>query len=90
MSNEKISLSFTEGASDKVYQAELKEVEGGSNVTFQCGRRGNPLQSGTKTKTPAPYQDAKKIYDKLVKSKTSKGYAPEASAIEYSEKEKVF
>ena len=26
MSNEKISLSFTDGSSDKVYQAELKEV----------------------------------------------------------------
>ena len=89
MSNEKISLSFTEGASDKVYQAELKEVDGGFNVTFQYGRRGKPLQSGTKTKTPVPYQDAKKIYDKLVKSKTSKGYVPEASAIEYSETEKV-
>ena len=55
MSNEKISLSFTDGSSDKVYQAELKEVDGGFNVTFQYGRRGKPLQSGTKTKTPVPY-----------------------------------
>ena len=39
MSNEKISLSFTDGSSDKVYQAELKEVDGGFNVTFQYGRR---------------------------------------------------
>ena len=52
MSNEKISLSFTDGSSDKVYQAELKEVDGGFNVTFQYGRRGKPLQSGTKTTPP--------------------------------------
>ena len=89
MSNEKISLSFTDGSSDKVYQAELKEVDGGFNVTFQYGRRGKPLQSGTKTKTPVPYEDAKKIYDKLVLSKTSKGYAPEDSGIEYAETEKA-
>ena len=89
MKNEKISLSFTEGSSDKVYQAELKEVDGGFNVTFQYGRRGKPLQSGTKTKTPATYDDAKKIYDKLVLSKTSKGYAPEDSSVEYAETEKA-
>ena len=89
MKNEKISLSFTEGSSDKVYQAELKEVDGGFNVTFQYGRRGKPLKSGTKTKTPATYDDAKKIYDKLVLSKTSKGYAPEDSSVEYAETEKA-
>ena len=89
MKNEKVSLSFTEGSSDKVYQAELKEVDGGFNVTFQYGRRGKPLQSGKKTKTPATYDDAKKIYDNLVLSKTSKGYAPEDSAVEYAETEKA-
>ena len=89
MKNEKISLSFTEGSSDKVYQAELKEVDGGFNVTFQYGRRGKPLQSGTKTKTPVPYKDAKKIYDKLVQSKTSKGYLLEETGIEYAETEKA-
>jgi len=89
MSNEKISLSFTDGSSDKVYQAELLEVDGGFNVNFQYGRRGKPLQSGTKTKTPVPYEDAKKIYDKLVQSKTSKGYLLEESGIQYSETEKA-
>ena len=89
MNNEKISLSFIEGSSDKVYQAELKEVDGGFKVTFQYGRRGKPLQSGTKTKTPVTYDDAKKIYDKLVLSKTSKGYSPEDNSVEYSETEKA-
>jgi len=89
MSNEKISLSFTDGSSDKVYQAELIEVDGGFNVNFQYGRRGKPLQSGTKTKTPIPYKDAKKIYDKLVQSKTSKGYLLEETGIEYAETEKA-
>ena len=42
MSNEKISLSFTDGSSDKVYQAELKEVDGGFNVEEVPGRLQPP------------------------------------------------
>jgi len=84
MKSENITLYFKQGRSDKVYTASLEEV--GSNsfvVNFAYGRRGSTLKTGTKTKTPAAYDSAKKTYDKLVKSKTSKGYKPGAEGPQY-------
>lgn len=75
--NESIELAFKEGSSDKVYKAELKEEDGGFVVNFAYGRRGNALATGSKTTAPVEYEVAKKAYDKLVKSKTAKGYKPE-------------
>jgi len=75
--NESIELAFKEGSSDKVYQAELKEESSGYVVNFAYGRRGNTLATGTKTAAPVEYATAKKVYDKLVHSKTAKGYKPE-------------
>ena len=74
MQNEKISLYFSEGGSDKEYHAELLQGEGGFVVNFRYGRRGTALTGGTKTKEPVPYEKAKKAYDKLVAEKTGKGY----------------
>lgn len=76
---ESIELAFKEGSSDKVYHAELKAEGVGYVVNFAYGRRGNSLNTGTKTKEPVDYETAKKAYDKLVKSKTSKGYKLEAN-----------
>jgi len=73
---ESIELFFQEGSSDKVYQAELKQEGDGWIVNFAYGRRGNTLTTGCKTCDPIPYEKAKKSYDSLVKSKTSKGYKP--------------
>ena len=39
-------------------------------------RKGATLKTGTKTQTAVEYDKAKKIYDKLVLSKTTKGYIP--------------
>ena len=78
--NESIELAFKEGSSDKVYQAELKEESAGYVVNFAYGRRGNTLATGTKTATPVEYATAKKVYDKLVHSKTAKGYKPEGNS----------
>lgn len=75
--SEEITLYFKQGKSDKVYKASIEEAgDKGHVVNFAYGRRGATLKTGTKTKTPVDYEKAKKIYDKLVKSKTSKGYAP--------------
>ena len=77
MQSEKITLYFKQGSSDKVYHASLEAA--GNNtfvVNFAYGRRGATLNTGTKTQTPVEYAAAKKIYDKLVKSKTSEGYSP--------------
>jgi bifunctional non-homologous end joining protein LigD len=84
MKSEKIALYFKQGTSDKVYHASIEEIESDSFVVnFAYGRRGSTLTTGTKTKAPVDYASAKKIYDKLVKSKTSKGYIPGEEGPQY-------
>jgi predicted DNA-binding WGR domain protein len=68
-------LFFQEGSSDKEYHLQIIELkEGGYVVNFQYGRRGGPLQSGTKTPEPVSLPEAEKIYEKLKNEKTNKGY----------------
>lgn len=83
MSNQSISLYFREGTSDKVYEVDLISQGGGYVVNFRNGRRGGPLKSGTKTDSPVPLEEARDIYDKLVKAKTAKGYSPGAAGVAY-------
>ena len=73
---EQITLYFRQGASDKVYQACIEPCGGGHVVNFAYGRRGSTLSTGTKTSTPVPIDEAKRIFDKLVAEKTAKGYTP--------------
>ena len=76
-SQDRITLYYKSGNSDKVYRASIEPAgEDLFTVEFAYGRRGNTLQTGTKTKSPVPYDQAREIYDKLVKSKTDKGYTP--------------
>ena len=75
---ESLTLYFREGSSDKEYHASLEEIKGkGWIVNFKYGRRGNAGTAGTKTTSPVNYDEARKIYVKLVNSKTSKGYIEE-------------
>jgi len=84
MTSEYITLYFKQGSSDKVYNVSLEEVEHNRFVVnFAYGRRGATLKTGTKTKTPVDYASAKKLYDKLVKSKTAEGYVPGAAGPQY-------
>jgi len=84
MTSEHITLYFKQGNSDKVYQAALEEVEQNRCVVnFAYGRRGATLKTATKTQTPVEYASAKKLYDKLVKSKTAEGYVPGAAGPQY-------
>jgi len=79
MSTEQLShidLEFREGSSDKVYRAAIEKADGGFIVNFAYGRRGSTLNTGTKTTQPVPYDEALNIYNKLVNSKTAKGYKP--------------
>ncbi len=78
-----ITLYFREGASDKVYQANLEPGNGGWSVHFAYGRRGSTLSTGTKTRTPVSREEALRIYDKLVREKISKGYTPGEDGIPY-------
>jgi bifunctional non-homologous end joining protein LigD len=68
------NLYYREGSSDKVYQAQLKQVKDGYKVEFQYGRRGGTLAVGTKTINPVDLDTANKLFDALVKSKKAKGY----------------
>ncbi|MFX4299879.1 WGR domain-containing protein [Pseudosulfitobacter pseudonitzschiae] len=79
-------LYFTEGASDKVYNAQLEQDPDGWSVKFQFGRRGKPLKDNIKA-SGIPYDEAHDIYEKLVSSKTKKGYTEEVSGAVFSSSE---
>ena len=83
MKPEKITLYFQQGKSDKIYKAALEKQGELFLVNFAYGRRGATLKTGTKTQTPVPYEKAKKIYDKLILSKSAKGYVPNADESDY-------
>jgi bifunctional non-homologous end joining protein LigD len=85
---ENITLYFREGSSDKIYQAAIEPKDGGYTVTFAYGRRGSTLSTGTKTQSPVSHDEAKAIYEKLVKEKTAKGYTPGAGGTPYRQTEK--
>jgi predicted DNA-binding WGR domain protein len=69
------TLYFQEGTSDKVYEVDLCQVdEKNYVVNFRYGRRGTNLKEGTKTTTAIPLTQAEKVFDKLIKEKTDKGY----------------
>jgi bifunctional non-homologous end joining protein LigD len=82
-------LYFSQGNSDKVYQAQLECAKEGCRVNFQYGRRGSALKSGTKTPAPVAYDNAKAIYDKLIKGKMAKGYTEAESGIAYQGTDKA-
>lgn len=71
---ESANLYFKAGSSDKVYNATIEQVDDKYVVNFSYGRRGSALKSGSKTTSPVVMKDAKIIFDKLVREKTSKGY----------------
>ncbi len=77
MEEQHISLRYVGGSSDKVYHLHLVPSGSGWVVNFEYGRYGSTLQSGTKTKAGSvAYDAAKKIYDKILKEKTTEGYKP--------------
>jgi bifunctional non-homologous end joining protein LigD len=73
---ESVTLYYREGSSDKVYQCSIEPSGDLFIVNFAYGRRGNTMNTGTKTSSPVDYDTAKSIYDKLVREKTTKGYTP--------------
>lgn len=69
------TLYFKSGSSDKVYHAQIDAAaEGGYVVNVTYGRRGGTLSTGTKTKTPVDYEAARRIFEKVMTEKRSKGY----------------
>lgn len=67
-------LHFLDQKSDKVYHLQLRASGDGFIVYFEYGRRGQTLQSGTKTEQPVSLEAAEKIFNTLLNEKTQKGY----------------
>lgn len=70
------NLQFSDGRSDKLYNAVIVEAETGYLVNFEYGRNGSTLRQGSKTTTPVEIEKAKSLFNGLIKKKCSKGYAP--------------
>lgn len=68
------SLFYISGTSDKEYNVYLLQKDDLWICNFSYGRRGSALKNGTKTQSPVSWEKAHDIYNKLVKSKISKGY----------------
>lgn len=64
-----IELYSDHGGSNKVYNVQIVEGEGGFLVNFQNGRRGGSLASGCKTPSAVNRQVAQAVFDKLVSEK---------------------
>ena len=89
MNNESIVLFCTLGRSDKVYQVQLERQEKDSDnagwiVNFQYGRRGSSFRGGTKTPYSLQYYAAKSLYEKLIRSKLTKGYTQGENEVVYT------
>lgn len=80
MNPETITLHCTENGSDKVYILALAGEGNDCTVTANYGRRGGALKAESKTPQPVPYAAAKAIYDRVLKEKVRKGYAPNGNA----------
>jgi bifunctional non-homologous end joining protein LigD len=73
MQTEKAELYFQQGSSDKVYHVQLENAKDIWSVAAQWGRRGSALQSDVKLSS-ATYEEAKRVYDRILRQKTGKGY----------------
>ncbi|MDB6024469.1 MAG: ligase [Verrucomicrobiales bacterium] len=82
---ESVTLYYREGSSDKVYTCSIEPSDELFVVTFAYGRRGFTLSTGTKTSSPVDFETAKRIFDKLVREKTGKGYTPGENGTRYEQ-----
>ena len=73
MQTERVELYFRQGSSDKVYHLQLESAEDRWSVQAQWGRRGSALQSDVKV-SGTSYEEAKRVYDRILREKTGKGY----------------
>ncbi|WP_373541018.1 WGR domain-containing protein [Chamaesiphon sp.] len=69
------TLVYQAGNSDKVYEVDLCQIALDRYlVNYRYGRRGGNLREGTETVAAVPLAAAQKAFDRLVRSKLTKGY----------------
>lgn len=77
------TLLYHEGTSDKIYEVDLCQTAADRYVVnFRYGRRGSKLKEGVKTAQPVAPDEAQQVFDKLVSSKTKKGYRDISTQLE--------
>ena len=86
--NKQTTLYFKQGSSDKVYQAEIIQVDVGCLVNYSYGKRGQALRCGSKTPTAVDSTKALKIFNNLIKTKMAKGYSEGVSGTLYQATDK--
>ncbi|WP_295615105.1 WGR domain-containing protein [Chamaesiphon sp. GL140_3_metabinner_50] len=75
------TLTYQAGNSDKVYEVDLAEVATDRYmVNYRYGKRGGTLREGAETVAAVPLAEAQKVFDRLVRSKVSKGYLEAGTA----------
>lgn len=85
MEPKKVQLFNQTNGSDKEYHVLLEPSEGAWVVNIRYGRRGNATRTGTKTKTPLPYEKALALYDKIVREQLSDGYTMGEGGVAYQD-----
>jgi predicted DNA-binding WGR domain protein len=68
-------LWYADAHSDKVYHASIVEKDCSYAVAFRYGRRGGHMTEGYKAEKVS-LTEAEQVFNKLVASKTKKGYQP--------------
>lgn len=77
---QRVTLLYQDEKSDKVYEVDLAQVGLGVDgaatymVNFRYGKRGKTMKEGSETVAAVPLAEARRAFDKLVGSKTKKGY----------------
>jgi predicted DNA-binding WGR domain protein len=77
---QRTTLLFQDNGSDKVYEVDLVQTatDAAGNalyvVNFRYGKRGKNMREGSETSSAVPEAEARRVFDKLVASKTKKGY----------------
>jgi predicted DNA-binding WGR domain protein len=76
------TLVYQAGNSDKVYEVDLCQVAPDCYmVNYRYGKRGGNLREGAETVAAVPLAEAQRVFDRLVRSKVTKGYQ-EAGTVE--------
>lgn len=70
---EGVLLHNDEPPSNKYYEMQIVAVAGGHVVNYRNWRAGTRGLSGTRTKKPLPFVEAKRLFDEIFREKTGEG-----------------